>query len=52
MINIGKEWRWMDDDKWDYYSGLPGMGAYEQETSEGEGAFVSLSNEVSTRESN
>lgn len=52
MINIGKEWRWMEDDKWDYYSGLPSPAAYEQKESEGEGALSSLSNEVSTRESN
>lgn len=38
MINIKKEWRWMDDDKWDHYSGLPSPAAYEQEESEGEGA--------------
>ena len=52
MINIGKEWRWMDDEEWDHYSGLPSPAAYEQDRSEGEGALTSLSNEVSTRESN
>ena len=40
MINIGKEWRWMDDedkvekiedDKWDHYSGLPNPKWYEDE---------------------
>jgi len=40
MINIGKEWRWMDDEddkeldmnsEWDYYSGLPNPKWYEQE---------------------
>ena len=40
MINIGKEWRWMDDedkveqiedDQWDYYSGLPNPKWYEEE---------------------
>lgn len=38
-INIGKEWRWMDDeevekikdDEWDHYSGLPNPKWYEQE---------------------
>ena len=40
MINIGKEWRWMDDiednvqkiedDKWDFYSGLPNPKWYER----------------------
>lgn len=39
MISIGKEWRWMDDeeetnkiedDKWDFYSGLPNPKWYEQ----------------------
>ena len=38
MINIEKEWRWMDeeneikeidDDKWDHYSGLPNPKWYE-----------------------
>ena len=35
MINIGKEWRWMDDkeeikeSEWDYYSGLPNPMWYE-----------------------
>lgn len=40
MINIAKEWRWMDDeeevekiedDKWDHYSGLPNPKWYEKE---------------------
>lgn len=41
MINIGKEWRWMDDledniqeiedDKWDFYSGLPNPKWYEKD---------------------
>ena len=36
-INIGKEWRWMDEEEfnkklpWDNYSGLPSPAAYEQE---------------------
>jgi len=38
MINVGKEWRWMedeeikeiDDDKWDHYSGLPNPKWYEE----------------------
>lgn len=44
MINIKKEWRWMDDEEfdkvipWDYYSGLPSPRAYEHKASEGEGA--------------
>ena len=29
MINTGKEWRRMDDDNWDHYSGLPSPSAYE-----------------------
>ena len=29
MINFKKEWRWMEDDKWDHYSGLPSPKAYE-----------------------
>ena len=39
MINSGREWDWMDeeeveqieDDKWDYYSGLPNPKWYEEE---------------------
>jgi len=44
MINIKKEWRWMNEEEfnkvlpWDNYSGLPSPRAYEQEESEGEGA--------------
>ena len=38
MINSGREWDWMDeeevekieDDKWDYYSGLPNPKWYEE----------------------
>ena len=34
MINSTKEWRWMDDDKWDHYSGLPSPSAYEDKDME------------------
>lgn len=40
MINIGKEWRWMDDkeevieSEWDYYSGLPNPMWYENKDKE------------------
>ena len=38
MINSGREWDWMDeeeveqieDDQWDYYSGLPNPKWYEE----------------------